>query len=375
MAKDYLPRGVFDFFDGGAEDEISLRENRRAFEEISIVPRVLVDVSNPDLGTSIVGTPAALPFVVAPTGGIGMGWPQADVEIARAAAERGIPYTLSTTATSSIETVAERAGGRLWFQLYVLKDKPFLVTLIQRAAAAGYEGLVVTLDLAVGGKRERDLRNRYTIPFRPGPGELLDVLRHPAWLLRFLRSGGPDFANLRGFQGFRSSGATIAALVGQNLDASFSWDEFAAIRELWPGKLLAKGVEHPDDARRLVEMGVDALWISNHGGRQLDGAIAPLRALPAIAQAASGRVPIIVDSGVRRGVDAMKAIALGAQAVAFGRPLLYGVSVGGLAGARRALDILSDELRRSMQLSGVRRLSEISESLLSPQRLPHPYIR
>lgn len=365
LARRRLPRGVFDFFDGGAEDESTLHDNRQAFDRVRLLPRVLVDVSAVSLATTIVGGPASAPMVIAPTGAIGAGWPQADLAIARAAAKMGIPYTLSTTATSSIEAIAEGAGGRLWFQLYVLRDRDFTRRLMERARDAGYEALVVTLDLATGGKRERDLRNGFTVPLRPGLRLAADFAAHPMWLWQMLRRGTPRFENLNGLGGMASSGASIATKVGQNLDAGFDWAALQRLRDAWPRKLIVKGVLRGDDAARLADLGVDAIWVSNHGGRQLDGAIAALDALPGVVSAVRQRVPVILDSGVRRGSDVLKAVALGAQAVALGRATLYGASVAGEAGAARALEILSDELRRSMQLCGVARVADLRPDFLS----------
>lgn len=368
LARRRLPRGVFDFFDGGAEDECTLRANRQAFERVRLRPRALVDVSAVDTGTIVAGAASAAPMVIAPTGAIGAGWPQADLAIARAAARLGIPYTLSTTATSSIESIAEQAGGRLWFQLYVLRDADFTRRLIDRALAAGYEALVVTVDLATGGKRERDLRNRFTVPLRLGWRTVADFAVHPAWLWQMLRKGQPRFENLIGLGGATDSRASIAAKVGQNLDAGFDWAALQRLRDRWPRRLLVKGVLRGDDAERLAGMGVDALWVSNHGGRQLDGAMAAADALPEVVGAVRGRVPVIVDSGVRRGVDVLKAVALGAQAVALGRATLYGAAAAGEAGASRALDILMDELRRAMQLCGAARIADIDAGLLAKER-------
>lgn len=365
IAQRRLPRGVFDFFDGGAEDEVTLRDNRAAFERVRLKPRVLVDVQSPDLTTQILGAPAAAPLVIAPTGAIGAGWPGADIAIARAAARLGIPYTLSTTATSSIEEIAQKAGGRLWFQLYVLRDRAFTSLLMARAAAAGYEALVVTLDLATGGKRERDLRNRFTVPLRPGLRAALNFAAHPHWLWQMARHGAPRFENLRGFGGGTDAGVSIAAKVGQSLDAGFDLPALQRLRDQWPGKLLLKGIVHEADAALLAGIGVDGLWVSNHGGRQLDGCIAAADALPGVVRATGARVPVLVDSGVRRGVDIVKAVALGAQAAAVGRATLYGAAAAGEAGAQRALDILVDELRRAMQLCGTPRVADIGAGLLS----------
>ncbi|WP_353174344.1 alpha-hydroxy acid oxidase [Paracandidimonas soli] len=366
LARRRLPKSVFDFIDGGAEDELTLRGNRDAFEQVRIVPRILVDVDQPDLATSIVGQPADAPFVIAPMGACALAWPGADLAIARAARDCGIPYTLSTMATVSIERMASDVGGRLWFQLYVLRDMDFCRKLIARAAAAGYEALVVTVDLPAGGKREKDLRNGISVPIRPSLRHVLAGIAHPDWALRLLSGGMPDFENVHGLLNDNSAGMTIAAKVGQNLNASFQWDDLRRMRDQWKGRLIVKGVEHPDDARQLCDLGADAIWVSNHGGRQLDGALPTLQALPGIARAIDGRVPLLLDSGVRRGVDALKARMLGAQAVCIGRAALFGAAAGGEAGARQALDILTGELRLAMKLSGTPNMAAAAHGLAPP---------
>ena len=362
-----LPRGVFDFFDGGAEDENTLAANRRAFENVRLLPHVLRNVADPDLSAQIIGMRAAAPFVVAPMGAAGIGWPGADVAIARAASRLGVPYVLSTAATASIERIASEAGGRLWFQLYVLRDLAFTEALMARAAAAGYEALVVTLDMAVGGKRERDIRNGFTVPLAPRWRIAADFMTHPMWCLRMLRHGQPSFENLQGFAGSSHAGTSIAARAAQNLDPSFDWGGLQRIRDKWPGRLLVKGVCRADDADRLATLGLDGLWVSNHGGRQLDGSVASAEALPDVVHAVRDRMPVLIDSGIRRGVDVVKALALGAQAVGIGRAALYGVAAAGQAGAERALMILSEELRRAMQLCGTPTIGDIDAQLLQVQ--------
>ena len=359
-----LPKSVFEFIDGGAEDELTLTENRAAFERVRLAPRVLNDVSAPNAATEILGKPAAAPFIIAPMGSCMLGWPDADLALARAAAAHGIPYTLSTMATTSIERMAREVQGRLWFQLYVLRDHAFNDQLVDRAAQAGYETLVVTVDLQAGGKRERDLRNGIAIPLRMRGRHLIEGITHPGWALRMLRAGPPQFENVRGLMNDQGAGLTIAALVGQNLDAAYDWDDLARLRERWRGKLVVKGIEHPADACRLVEIGVDGLWISNHGGRQFDGALASMDALPHVAAAVRGRVPLLIDSGVRRGVDALKARVHGAQAVAVGRAALFGACAGGEAGAHRALEILISELKLAMKLCGTPSLDDATAALL-----------
>jgi (S)-mandelate dehydrogenase len=365
MARARLPRAVFDFFDGGAEDEVTLRENRAAFERIRLLPKVLVDVGEVDMRTTLFGVASNFPMAIAPTGAIGAGRTGADIALARAATAFGIPYTLATPATASIETIAEQAGGRLWFQLYVLRDRDFREKLVGRARAAGYEAMLVTVDVPVGGKRERDTRNDFVAPFRPNWRNARDMWRKPAWALDMLRNGVPRMENLEGFVQWSTKVTDIAASVGRAQDPSFDWEALKRLRDIWPGKLLVKGIARPDDAERLVALGGDGLVVSNHGGRQLDGAAPTLEALPAIARAVGAKVTVLLDGGVRRGVDILKARALGAHAVLTGRATLFGAMAGGEPGARRALEILTGELERAMKLCGVRTIAEIGPDLIA----------
>jgi len=367
MARKRLPRAVFDFFDGAAEDELTLAANRAAFERVRIAPKSLVGVARIDTSTNILGAGSKLPIAVGPTGGIGFGWPLADVAVARASAAAGIPYTLSTMATASIERIAREAGGRLWFQAYIFRQRDMTMALIERARALDYEALMITVDVPVGGKRERDFRNDFAIRFRFTPRNVLDFATRPLWVLSILGHGMPVLENVVGLAPEAKSAAEIASSVGQFWDADFDWDGLRAIRDRWPRKMLVKGILRANDAERLAAIGVDALVVSNHGGRQLDGAVAALDALPPIARAVKGRMSVLVDGGVRRGVDAIKAIALGAEAVMLGRATLYGACAAGEAGATRAIEILRDELVRSMQLSGVRSIPEIGPDLLAAE--------
>ena len=371
LAQRRLPRALFDFYDGGAEDETTLLDNRAAFLRCRLRPRVLVDVEQVDPSAQLLGAPAALPLAIAPTGAPGFGWPGADVAIARAAAALGVPYSLSSSATTSIEAIAREAPGRLWFQAYVLRDRAYFEDMIRRAEVCGYEALMITVDLPVGGKRERDFRNHFSIPFRFTPKNLFDFALHPRWALRVARCGMPQMETLAGLAKTagataKPSASTIASSVGRNYDASFDWTRLAQVRDLWPRKLIVKGVAHPDDAARLAAMGVDALVVSNHGGRQLDGGAATLDLLPAVLAAVNGRIPVLVDGGVRRGSDVIKALACGAQGVLVGRATLYGAVAAGLPGARRALAILHDEIERGMRLCGVQRVAQIDRDLLLP---------
>ena len=364
LAKKRLPRAIFDFFDGGAEDEVTLRENRAAFERVRLLPRVLVDVAQVDTKAMLFGKQMNLPLAIGPTGGISAGRAGAELALARAAKAFGVPFTLATPAAFTIERVAEEAGGRLWFQLYVVRDRAFREKLIERAKNSGYEALLVTVDLPVSGKRERDPRNGFVTPYKPNWRNSHDVLFKPAWLLEILRYGLPGMANFEGYRFSTPKGTDIATAVGREMDAAFDWEELKRLRELWPGKLLLKGVERPDDAERAAALGCDGVVVSNHGGRQLDGAAPTLEALPGIVKAVGSRMTILLDGGVRRGVDIVKARALGAQAVLSGRATLFGVMAGGEPGARRALEILSSELERAMKLCGARSVAEIDAQLL-----------
>ena len=365
IARRRLPRAIFDFFDGGAEDEVTLRENRAAFERVRLVPRVLVNVAQVDMSAEILGQRSTLPLAIAPTGGISAGRAGAELMLARAAKAFGVPFTLATPAAFTIERVAEEVGGRLWFQLYAVREHTFREKLIARAAAAGYEAMLVTVDLPVSGKRERDPRNGFVTPFNPNWRNSRDVIFKPAWLLEIMQHGLPGMANFEGYK-FSSYGKTdIATAVGREMDAALDWEAIKRIRSLWPRKLLLKGVERPDDAERAASIGCDGVVVSNHGGRQLDGATPTLDALPAVARAVGSKMTVLLDGGVRRGVDILKARALGAQGVLTGRATLFGVQAGGEAGARRALEILASELQRSMQLCGVRSVAEIGPDLLA----------
>ena len=364
LAKRRLPRAIFDFFDGGAEDEVTLRENRAAFGRVRLLPRVLVDVSKIQTTVDLLGKPSALPLAIAPTGGISAGRAGAELILARAAKAWGVPFTMATPSAFSIERVAQEVGGRLWFQLYAVRDQEFRKRLVERAKNSGYEAILVTVDLPVSGKRERDPRNGFHTPYSPNWRNSRDVIFKPAWALEMLRHGLPGMANLVGYPFSTPKGTDIVTAVGREMDAGLDWEYIKRLRELWPGKLLLKGVERSDDAERAVAVGCDGLVVSNHGGRQLDGASATLEALPAVASAVGKKLTVLLDGGVRRGVDILKARALGAHAVLTGRATLFGAMAGGEPGARRALEILSTELVRAMQLSGVRSPAEITSELL-----------
>ncbi|WP_295542658.1 alpha-hydroxy acid oxidase [uncultured Pseudacidovorax sp.] len=371
LARRRLPRAVFDFYDGGAEDEVTLAGNREAYARWRLAPRVLVNVAEASTACTLLGAAAGMPAAIAPTGAAGFGFRGADLALARAAARHGIPYTLSSSATTAIETIADQAPGRHWFQAYVLRNREFFWQLVQRAEAADYEALVITVDLPVGGKRERDFRNHFSIPFRFSTRNVLDFASRPRWALDMLLRGMPVMENLRGLQTGANSATAIASSVGRSYDPAFDWDRLAEVRDRWRRKLIVKGVCRAEDSRRLAAMGVDAIVASNHGGRQLDGAVPSLQALPEVLQGAAGRVPVLVDGGIRRGSDIAKALALGAHGVLLGRATLFGAVAGADAGALRALDILHDELLRTQQLCGANAPHLITAELLRPADPPH----
>jgi (S)-mandelate dehydrogenase len=351
MARRRVPRFVFDFLDGGAEDEVTLDANRRSFERLRFRPRTLVGVSGRSVGTPILGAPSALPVVAAPVGLLGMVRHHGDLELARAAAGAGIPFALSTSSMDSMEDVARAAPGRLWFQCYVFQERAVSEGLIRRAAEAGFEALIITSDFPVSGKRERDLRSGLRPDARLTLGTKLDILMHPRWLMT-VAARRPRFAVVE--RGIGAGRSAASFLPSKMFDPSLCWDDLRRFRDLWKGKLLLKGILRADDAALAVECGADGVILSNHGGRQLDSAISGMDALPEVVREIGGRASILVDGGVRRGGDIAKALALGAEGVLLGRALAYGLAAGGTAGAARALQILSDEFDRTLALLGCR---------------------
>ena len=354
-----VPGLAFEYVEGGAEDESTLRTNRSAFEALRLLPQTLIDTSRRHLGTTILGAPSMAPLVIAPTGLNNMLHPGGDLALARAAARRGIPFTLSSLSTTRLEEVARQAGGRLWMQLYVLKDRAIARDLMQRAAAAGYEALVFTTDANVFGSREWDQRN-FRAPGRPTLRAALDTLRHPGWLLDLLRNGVPRFRNVESFLPPGKASAVGGSTVLPGLfEATITWDDIAWIRQFWHGKLLIKGVLTAADAERALALGCDGIVLSNHGGRQLDYCVSALEVLPEVVAAVRGRLPIVIDGGFRRGTDVIKALALGAEAVMLGRATLYGLGAGGEAGVARALEMLCTETDRVLGMLGCNSVSEL----------------
>ena len=365
LARRRVPGFAFEYVEGGAEDEVTLRRNRQSFESLHFVPRTLVDTSGRHQRVEIFGRTAAAPLIIAPTGLNGMLHPDGDIALARAAASLGIPYTLSTMSTTRLEDVAARAGGRLWMQLYVLKERASAEDIMRRAAAAGYEALVFTTDANVFGSREWDKRS-YRQPGKPTLRTVLDMLRHPRWLIDVLaRNGVPRFRNLESFLPPGAASAVGGSTVIPHLfEATISWNDIAWVRSLWPRKLLIKGVLSVADAERAAALGCDGIVLTNHGGRQLDSCVAPIDVVAEVAGAVGQRLTIIVDSGFRRGTDVVKALALGAHAVMLGRALLYGLAAGGEQGVQRALQMLTTEIDRVLGQLGCCSVSELGPHLV-----------
>jgi (S)-mandelate dehydrogenase len=362
-ARRRLPRFVFDYVDGAADDGHCLRRNRTDLDAITLRPRVLRDTSTIDPGVEIFGQRWAMPVGVAPTGLNGLIRPGGDGLLASAAAGAGIPFTLSTASNAPLEQVrAGAAGGEQWMQLYVM-HRQMAERIVRRAAAAGYRALVLTVDVPVSGNRELDLRNGFRLPFRPTPRLAWDVASHPRWALRLARHGAPDFANLRPDEGEPASAALQAALLARAMDRTLIWEHLAWLRELWKGPLLLKGILHAEDAQRAIDHGADGVIVSNHGGRQFDAAPSAIGALPAVVSAVAARIPVFMDGGVRRGSDIAKALALGAAAVFVGRPVLYALAAGGRDGASAWLQCLRDDLVRTMVLLGARGAAELRDSM------------
>lgn len=374
-ARARLPRGLFDYVDRGTEEEVSLRGNREAFDRVQFVPRPLMDVAVREQAVELFGSRLAMPLAIAPTGMAGMLWHQGEIAIARAAKAAGIPFTLSTYSITSIEEVAE-VGGNLWFQLYLWPRMEMSHELVKRAQKAGYKALVVTVDSVVNGNREHNRRNGFSVPMRLTPRNVWDGALHPRWTLgvmgRYVMTSGiPEFANfpidvrsnLRG-----RTGGNAPATLPKN--ESQSWADIRRLRELWQGPLIVKGILHAQDAVNAIDCGADGIVVSNHGGRALDGAVAPLQALPAIAAAVRGRARILLDGAVIRGSDVVKAIALGAHAVMAGRAPLWGVAAGGEAGVALALGTYRSEIDRVMAYLGCRSIADINRDLLYPGSCP-----
>lgn len=362
-----LPRFVFDYVDGGAEDEDCLRRNTNDLRQLHLVPGCLRNTSEIDLSIEVFGRRWRAPFAIAPIGFNGLVRPRGDELLARSAADAGVPFTLSTASNGRIEAVRNAArDGEQWMQLYVMSDRSIAEQIVKRARREAYTALVLTVDVPVSGYRERDVRNGFKLPFRPTLPVLFDLARHPGWLLGVARHGMPRFVNLSETLDAGTSAQLQAALLARAMDRALVWDSLSWLRKLWDGPLLLKGLLGPDDAREATRRGVDGIIVSNHGGRQLDAAPSTISVLPDIVHAVGGQLPVFIDSGFRRGSDIAKALALGAKAVLIGRPAIYGLACGGSAGASSVLKLLAEELTRSMTLLGAKSPAELTHSHLRP---------
>jgi len=372
IARRRLPGGVFDYIDGAAEDERTAARNVSGFAEIEFRPRVLRDVSDIAVQASLFGRPLAFPLVLSPTGFTRIAAPEGELAVARAAERAGLPYTLSTLSTRSIEEVAAVApAARKWFQVYVWRDRALVTEMLERAQAAGYEAIVITVDTAVLGRRERDVRRGFTLPPKVGLETLLDGIAHPRWSYDLVRSQPITFSNVKGKGvGDGTSAVSLADYINSQFDPGLSWRDIEWFRDRWKGPILLKGVATVEDALLAADAGVDAIALSNHGGRQLDGAPPPIELVAPVTDALGGRVPVLLDGGVRRGSDIAKALALGATACMAGRAYLYGLGAAGEAGVDFALDLLRDGFRRTMALLGVTSPAQLSADLVT--RPDHP---
>lgn len=360
-AKKRLPRMVFDYIDGGAEDEISLGRNVSRFREIELVWRSLVDISKIETLVEILGKKSELPFFISPTASSRLFSPRGgEIAVAMAAEKFGVPYSISTIGSTSIEDISKAYKGPKFFQMYVWKDRALIEEIIERAKAADFDAIILTVDVPVAGNRERDPRNAFTIPPKPNLKVISQVLPKPGYLLDMALSGKIEAAN---FKHIKHNGGIID-FINTQFDRSVTWKDVEWLKQKWGKKLAIKGIAMPEDAIRCVEHGADAVWVSNHGGRQLDTSPATIDLLPPIADAVAGKTEIIFDGGIRRGTDILKALAMGANSVALGRAYLYGLAAFGQKGVEKALAILKDELLRDMALVGARNIGEIDKSLL-----------
>ncbi|MDW8469054.1 MAG: alpha-hydroxy acid oxidase [Burkholderiales bacterium] len=366
MARRRVARAIFDYVDRGSYEEETLRANLADFERIRLRQRVAVNVERRSTRVRLLGEEATMPLALAPVGLTGLNWADGEILCARAAEKFGVPYTLSTMSICSIEDVAAAVSKPFWFQLYVMRDRGFAAELIARAKAAKCSALVLTLDLQIQGQRHRDLKNGLTVPPKLTAKTVLDVLTKPGWALNVLTSRRKTFGNLEGRIRGADKLATLSQWIASQFDPTLSWKDVEWVKGLWGGKLVLKGILDPEDAKTAVSAGADAIVVSNHGGRQLDGTVSSIRALPEIVEAVGGRTEILLDGGVRTGQSVLKAIALGARGVMIGRAYIYGLGAMGEAGVSTALEILRKELDVTMALCGLTDLAQASPAILRP---------
>ena len=366
-AKKKLPKGVFDVLDRGTEEEVALADNRAAFNRIKLKTCFMVDLTERDMGTTLFGKRMALPFGIGPTGIAGLCWHQGELALAKAAAKIGIPFTLATSSFTPIETIAREAGGRLWYQLYMWDEVDLSYQMIAKARDLDFEALVVTIDSALGRVREHNERNGFAFPFKPNARAITDMALHPSWLVSvllksMLQTGMPKNANYPPkYQRMIAWGDAPKP----KRHAAMTWKDVEKLRQFWPGKLIIKSILGAKDARLAVEHGADAVVVSNHGGRAMDSAVPSIEALPEVVAEVGGKTTILLDSGIRRGSDIVKALALGANACLIGRATLYGIATGGQAGAEKAINILGGEYEKTMGFLGCRHVGELSREIFA----------
>ena len=371
MAKRRVPRMFYDYADSGSWTESTYRSNEAAFQKIKFHQRVAVNMENRSLETTMIGEKVHMPVAIAPTGLTGMQHADGEILAARAAEKFGVPFTLSTMSICSIEDVAEHTSRPFWFQLYVMKDKPFVEKLINRAKAARCSALVITLDLQILGQRHKDLKNGLSSPPKPTPRNLMNLATKPYWCWNMLHTKRRYFGNIVGHVTGVDDMSSLSSWTSQQFDPALSWDDVAWIKDKWGGKVILKGIMEPEDARLAVKSGADALIVSNHGGRQLDGALPTIEALPAIVDAVGNdNIEIFLDSGVRSGQDVIRAVAMGARGVFIGRAFLYGLGAMGEAGVTKALEIIYNEADITMAFCGLRNIKDVNRNILVPGTYP-----
>ena len=366
LAKKRVARAVFEYVDRGSYTEATLRANRDDLESLWLRQRVGIDVDARSLRTTMAGEEVRMPVALAPVGLTGLNWADGEILAARAAQKFGVPFTLSTMSICSIEDVAGEVEKPFWFQLYVMRDRGFSRSLIERAKAAGCSALMLTLDLQIQGQRHRDIHNGLTVPPRLTLGTLFDVMRKPAWTLNVLRGKRKSFGNLQGRIPDANSLTTLGQWIAGQFDPTLSWKDIEWIKKLWGGKLILKGILDAEDAKLALSTGVDAIVVSNHGGRQLDGAASSIRALPEVVDAVKNQVEIWFDGGIQSGQDVLKALALGADATMIGKAFAYGLGAMGEAGVTRALELIEKELDVTLALCGLRDVKEATPAILRP---------
>ena len=371
MAKRRVPRMFYDYADSGSWTESTYRSNEAAFQKIKFHQRVAVNMENRSLETTMIGEKVHMPVAIAPTGLTGMQHADGEILAARAAEKFGVPFTLSTMSICSIEDVAEHTSRPFWFQLYVMKDKPFVEKLINRAKAARCSALVITLDLQILGQRHKDLKNGLSSPPKPTPRNLMNLATKPYWCWNMLHTKRRYFGNIVGHVTGVDDMSSLSSWTSQQFDPALSWDDVAWIKDRWGGKIILKGIMEPEDARLAVKSGADALIVSNHGGRQLDGALPTIEALPSIVDAVGNdNIEIFLDSGVRSGQDVIRAVAMGARGVFIGRAFLYGLGAMGEAGVTKALEIIYNEADITMAFCGLRNIKDVNRNILVPGTYP-----